>query len=58
MTNKCSNDDLAYFVSECGDILGISDKIKSKSDPKAIISYVLTQLVNLLSDKALAQKYK
>eukprot|EP00331_Platyophrya_macrostoma_P006041 CAMPEP_0176428450 /NCGR_PEP_ID=MMETSP0127-20121128/13158_1 /TAXON_ID=938130 /ORGANISM="Platyophrya macrostoma, Strain WH" /LENGTH=383 /DNA_ID=CAMNT_0017810137 /DNA_START=152 /DNA_END=1303 /DNA_ORIENTATION=- len=44
VTNKCSNDDLAYFVSECGDILGISDKIKSKSDPKAIISYVLSQL--------------
>jgi len=46
LTNKCSNDDLSFFVKECGDILGISDKIKNKSEPKAVIRYVLEQLMS------------
>lgn len=45
VTNKCTNDDLDFFVRECGDILGISDKVKVKNDAKAIIGYVLEQLV-------------
>ena len=24
LTNKCSDDDLEYFVKECGDIMGLS----------------------------------
>ena len=45
LTNKCLNNDLHYFVRECGDILGVTDKVKNKNDPKAIIRHVLEQLV-------------
>lgn len=45
LTNKCNNEDLDFFVRECGDILGISDKVKAKNDPKAVLGYVLEQLV-------------
>ena len=46
ITNKSNNEDLDYFVKECGDILGVSDKVPNKSNAKAIIRYVLEQLVN------------
>lgn len=46
ITNKCNNEDLDYFVKECGDILGVSDKVGNKSNAKAIIRHVLEQLVN------------
>jgi intraflagellar transport protein 52 len=45
VTNKCINEDLDFFVRECGDILGVSEKVNNKNDPKAIIRYVLEQLV-------------
>ncbi len=45
VTNKCTNSDLEFFVRECGDILGLNDKVKNRNDPKAIVSYVLEQLV-------------
>ena len=46
LTNKCNNEDLDYFVKECGDILGVSEKVPNKSNAKSIIRYVLEQLVN------------
>jgi len=46
LTNKCFNEDLPFFVKECGDILGVTDKVKNKNDSKAIIRYVLEQLVS------------
>ena len=45
MTNKCTNEHLEYFVKECGNILGVTDKVQNKSNAKAIIRYVLEQLV-------------
>ena len=45
LTNKCEDGDLEYFVREAGDILGVSDKAKSRSEPKAIIKYILDQMV-------------
>ena len=46
LTNKCANKDLEYFVRESGDILGISDKIKNRGNPKAIIRYILEQIIS------------
>ena len=46
MTNKCNDTDLEFYIKECSDIMGISSKIESKNDPKAILSYVFSQLVN------------
>ena len=51
LTNKCLNNDLHYFVRECGDILGVTDKVKNKNDPKAIIRHVLEQLVHFYWNK-------
>lgn len=48
VTNKCNNEDLDFFVRECGDILGVADKVKVKNDPKAIVSYILEQLVYII----------
>jgi intraflagellar transport protein 52 len=46
LTNKCENKDLEYFVREAGDMLGVSDKVKKRSEPKAIIRYLLEQIIN------------
>jgi intraflagellar transport protein 52 len=46
LTNKCSDDDLEYFVRECGDILGISNKLPvNKRSAKDILEHVLQHVV-------------
>jgi len=45
LTNKYFNKDFKFSVKECGEILGVTDKIKNKNDSKAMIRYVLEQLV-------------
>jgi intraflagellar transport protein 52 len=45
LTNKCEDSDIEYFVREAGDILGISDKVKNRAEPKAIIRYIAEQIV-------------
>jgi intraflagellar transport protein 52 len=47
LTNKCEDADLDYFVREAGDILGISDKVKNRGEPKAILKYILDQVVSV-----------
>jgi len=37
---------LEYFVREAGDILGISDKVKNRAESKAIIRYIVEQIIN------------
>ncbi len=45
LTNKCDNNDLDFYVKESGDILGVTDKVKNKHDAKAILRYILGELV-------------
>ena len=45
-TNKCTDEDLEYYILQCADILGISGKIDNKNDPKAVIAYVIKSLIN------------
>eukprot|EP00058_Branchiostoma_floridae_P024482 XP_002609972.1 hypothetical protein BRAFLDRAFT_124392 [Branchiostoma floridae] len=46
LTNKCTDDDLEYYVRECGDILGVSPKLPLDSrDAKHILEHVFTQVV-------------
>jgi intraflagellar transport protein 52 len=33
-------------VREAGDILGVSDKVKNRGNPKAIIRFILEQIIN------------
>ncbi len=46
MTNKCTDEDLEYYILQCSDILGISSKIDNKNDPKAVLAYVMKSLIN------------
>ncbi|MCQ2821504.1 MAG: GldG family protein [archaeon] len=44
-TNKCTDEDLEYYILQCSDILGISGKIENKNDPKAVLAYVMKEVV-------------
>ena len=46
VTNKCNDEDLEYYIKECSDILGISGKIDNNDDPKAVLAYVMKELIN------------
>jgi intraflagellar transport protein 52 len=48
VTNKCeSDDDVEYYVQECGDILGVNSLLPSSEpkDAKHILGYILKQIV-------------
>ncbi|KAH7974746.1 hypothetical protein HPB49_018990 [Dermacentor silvarum] len=42
LANKCTDEDLHYFLLQCGQVLGINT---ATGDPKHIIEHVLTRLV-------------
>lgn len=46
LTNKCTDEDLEYYVRECGDILGVLNKLPVESrDAKHILEHVFAQVV-------------
>ncbi|XP_070556730.1 intraflagellar transport protein 52 homolog [Ptychodera flava] len=46
ITNKCTDDDLEYYVRECGEILGVTTKLPADSrDAKHILEYIFAQVV-------------
>ena len=45
LTNKCNDEDLEYYIKECGDILGVSASISNPDDPKAILHYIFQEIV-------------
>jgi intraflagellar transport protein 52 len=47
LTNKCTDDDLEYYIRECGSILGIMDKLNpEKQDAKNVLEYVFKSIAN------------
>ncbi|GFQ82270.1 intraflagellar transport protein 52 homolog [Trichonephila clavata] len=45
LTNKCSDEDIEYFIRECGDVLNVTDKLPSdKRDGKHILEYITSQV--------------
>lgn len=45
VTNKCGDDDMEYFVRECGDVLGVSNKLPADArDAKHIVEYIFAQV--------------
>lgn len=47
LTNKCTDDDLDYFVRESGDILGVTGQLGAgKRSPKDVLEYIFRQVVN------------
>ena len=49
LTNKCVDEDIDYYVKECGDILGVSNNIHNSEDPKAILHYIFQEVVKYRS---------
>ncbi|XP_074868047.1 intraflagellar transport protein 52 homolog isoform X2 [Carettochelys insculpta] len=46
ITNKCTEDDLEFYVRKCGDILGVTDKLpKEQQDAKHILEHIFFQVV-------------
>ena len=44
LTNKCNDEDIEYYVRECGDILGVTQNVENPDDPKAILHYIFMQI--------------
>uniref|UniRef100_A0A2K6T0D5 Intraflagellar transport 52 n=1 Tax=Saimiri boliviensis boliviensis TaxID=39432 RepID=A0A2K6T0D5_SAIBB len=46
ITNKCTEEDLEFYVRKCGDILGVTGKLpKDQQDAKHILEHVFFQVV-------------
>lgn len=46
LTNKCNDDDLEYYIRECGEILNVSMRLDpDKRDGKHILEYIFKQVV-------------
>ncbi|KAL7843350.1 hypothetical protein AOLI_G00248620 [Acnodon oligacanthus] len=46
LSNKCTEDDLEFYVRKCGDILGVTGKLdKEKRDAKHILEHIFFQVV-------------
>jgi intraflagellar transport protein 52 len=47
LTNKCSEDDLEYYVRECGEVLGVTSQLQhGKASAKHVLDYVLRKLID------------
>ncbi|XP_069740257.1 intraflagellar transport protein 52 homolog isoform X4 [Narcine bancroftii] len=44
LTNKCTDDDLEFYVRKCGDILGVSNRQENR-DAKEILEHIFFQVV-------------
>jgi intraflagellar transport protein 52 len=49
LTNKCSDEDIDYYVKECGDILGVTQQVNNPDDPKEILHYIFQEIVKYKS---------
>ncbi|NXE54724.1 IFT52 protein, partial [Casuarius casuarius] len=46
ITNKCTDDNLEFYVQKCGEILGVTSKLpKDKQDAKHILEHIFFQVV-------------
>lgn len=46
ITNKCTDDDLEFFIHECGEILGVSRQLpQPERDAKHILAYVVSRII-------------
>ena len=46
ITNKCSDDDLEFYIRECGEILGVTRHLQqSERDAKGIIAYIASRII-------------
>ncbi|CAK9035618.1 Intraflagellar transport protein 52 homolog (Protein NGD5 homolog), partial [Durusdinium trenchii] len=45
LTNKCTDDDLDFYIRQAGEILGVSQKLGEKRSSKRILEYIFKELV-------------
>jgi intraflagellar transport protein 52 len=46
ITNKCTDDDLEFYVRECGEILGVTRHLQANErDAKGILAYVASRII-------------
>jgi len=46
LTNKCSEDDLEFYIRECGEILGISRHLhQNERDAKGVLAYIASRII-------------
>ncbi|KAK9528539.1 hypothetical protein VZT92_012692 [Zoarces viviparus] len=45
LTNKCTDDDLEFYVRKCGEILGVTPKLDNQRDAKHILEHIFFQVV-------------
>jgi intraflagellar transport protein 52 len=47
LSSKCSDQDLEFYIRECGTILGIMDKLEEpRRDAKHVLEHVFSSIVN------------
>ncbi len=44
LTNKCKDEDVEYYVKQCGDVLGVSNQVQDASNPKEILYHVFREI--------------
>ena len=46
ITNKCSDDDLEFYIRECGEILGVVRHLpQNERDAKSILAYIASRII-------------
>merc|ERR1711964_394750 len=45
LTNKCSDQDLEYYIREAGDILGVTQKLGENRGAADVLTYIFNELV-------------
>lgn len=46
ITNKCTDDDLEFYIRECGEILGVTRHLQqSERDAKGILAYIASRVI-------------
>ena len=46
ITNKCSDDDLEFYIRECGEILGVTSQLQTNErDAKGILAYIASRII-------------
>lgn len=48
-TNKCSDNDIDYYIKECGEILGVTSQVSNPDDPKSILNHIFQEIVKYKS---------
>ncbi|KAL7752326.1 hypothetical protein RI367_002372 [Sorochytrium milnesiophthora] len=47
LTNKCTDDDLEYYIREAGEVLGVTERLpEDKRDAKNVLHYVFTRIAS------------